>query len=276
VALVASVAPERRSGFALGMMQAAVLVGFAMGPLLGGVVADHFGYRMTFRLGALVILTGGVLVHFGAREELNPVDSATDAVPAPGFRGILATSGFLVATLVLFSVRFSNTMANPSFPLVVRDILPASDNLNSVTGSAFAVAALGGAVAAGVLGHFGDSWGHKRILIGCSLAAAVASTAHAFAYSMPALYVARIFFGLSVAGMLPAANALIRAASDRRSIGKAYGAATSLSMAGIALGPLVGGYLVGTAGLRTPFIATGIAQLLVAVIVVCTVRNDSR
>ncbi len=69
IALVASVVPMKRIGFALGMMQAAVFVGNAAGPLIGGVLADHFGYQDSFRIGALLTFMGGMLVVFGTRED---------------------------------------------------------------------------------------------------------------------------------------------------------------------------------------------------------------
>ena len=63
IALVASVVPQHRSGLTLGMMQAAVFIGNAVGPFFGGMAADAFGYRVSFRIGALLTVLGGVLVY---------------------------------------------------------------------------------------------------------------------------------------------------------------------------------------------------------------------
>ena len=65
VALVASVTPPKRSGLTLGMMQTAVLIGLALGPLVGGLAADAFGYRVAFRLGAGIIFLGGLFILYG-------------------------------------------------------------------------------------------------------------------------------------------------------------------------------------------------------------------
>jgi MFS family permease len=130
-----------------------------------------------------------------------------------------------------------------------------------------AAAALGGALSAALLGHFGDSWGHRRILVWCSIAAAAASLGHAVVNSIAALFVVRILFGISVAAMMPAANAIIQAVTDRDHIGKAYGAATALSMAGIAAGPFLGGTIANAFGLRAPFIVTAVGQVLIVLLV---------
>ncbi|MBT3398745.1 MAG: MFS transporter [Rhodospirillaceae bacterium] len=272
IALVASVVPQHRTGVTLGMMQAAVFIGNAIGPFFGGLAADAFGYRVSFRIGALLTLLGGVLVYLGTRESFTP-HTAEDAAESQGFRSILLLPGFLVSAAILFGVRLSNSLANPSFPLIVKDILTVRRNLNSITGSVMAASAVAAAVSAAVLGHFGDKLGHRRILVGCCLGAGVASAGHFFAGSLPPLFAVRILFGLTVAGMLPAANATIHAVVDERSIGRAYGLATSLSMLGSAIGPAMGGYLAMQAGLRVPFLVTAAAQVALALLVLAFFRE---
>ncbi len=266
VALVASVVPDRRSGLTLGLMQTAVFVGTTIGPFFGGLAADAFGYRDAFRIGAALCLLGGLLVYFGTEESFEPPDK-TDKTNTPGFKSIFLLKGFFVAVLIMFAVRFSNTMINPSFPLIVKDILPSVKNLNSITGSVMASAALAGAVSAAVLGYAGDRLGHRIVLIACCAGASVSSLAHFYAASLNNLFAARILFGLAVAGMLPAANAMIYSIIDRRSIGKAYGLATSLSMLGAAFGPFAGGMLARGAGLRAPFLVTAALQILLAAVI---------
>ena len=43
-ALVAAAVPRTRTGYAMGLMQVAMGLGLGLGPVLGGVVADAFGY----------------------------------------------------------------------------------------------------------------------------------------------------------------------------------------------------------------------------------------
>jgi DHA1 family multidrug resistance protein-like MFS transporter len=266
IALVASVVPMRHSGFALGMMQAAVFIGNAAGPLIGGITSDAFGYRVSFRIGALLAFSGGLLTLLGTMEKFTPPKSDHVGAGIPGFRALFLLPGFMLGVLVLFSVRFSNSISNPSFPLIVTELLGSPENLNSITGSIIGTAAIAAAVAAAVLGHAGDRFGRKRVLFGCCLVACAASVGHYFVNSIALLFVLRILFGFSVAGMLPAANSMIHEVIDSRAIGKAYGLATSLSMLGGAAGPAIGGGLAMQAGLRVPFLVTGAAQLLLIVL----------
>lgn len=273
IALVASVVPRNRSGFALGMMQAAVFVGNALGPLIGGMAADTLGYRASFRLGAALTFLGGLLVLLGTRERFTPPDRN---VPdeSPGFHAILLVPGFLLSVTVLLSVRLSNSIANPSFPLIVREIMESPERLNSVTGAIIGAAAVAAAIAAALLGHSGDRFGRQRVLLGCCAGACLAAIGHYYAHDIPTLFVARACFGFAVAGMLPTANAMIHERVDPRSIGKAYGLATSLSMLGTALGPTIGGTLAMHAGLRVPFLVTAGAQIGLAAMILLALGRE--
>lgn len=272
VALVASVTPPRRSGFTLGMMQAAVLLGVAIGPLIGGIVADTFGYRAAFRAGALLVFLGGLMVYYGAREPAPERATESERASQRAKPRRMFSSTFLAAVLILFAVRFSNTLVNPAFPLIVQDFVVSMQRLNSITGSIMAMAGLAGAVSAAFLGHIGDRIGHRRIVILCSVCAAVTSAAHALAGSLAALTVAHLLFGLSVAGTMPAANTMIQRSTDPRHMGKAFGAASALGLIGLALGPLLGGFLAREYGLRSPFLVAAGCQFTVAAMVLLVSR----
>ena len=47
-ALVASVTPRDRMGFAMGTIQVGLWGGIALGPIIGGTLADAFGFRLPF------------------------------------------------------------------------------------------------------------------------------------------------------------------------------------------------------------------------------------
>ncbi len=68
-ALVASITPKDKMPFAMGLLMTAVYVGTSIGPLLGGMAADSFGYTTTFLITAGLLLTGGLIVLFLVKEE---------------------------------------------------------------------------------------------------------------------------------------------------------------------------------------------------------------
>jgi DHA1 family multidrug resistance protein-like MFS transporter len=144
---VASAAPRKRSGQALGMLQTVIYAGATAGLLLGGVVADAFGYRVSFFVtGALLFLTG-VIVLMSADE---PPEGSICCLPSTersgrGARSIgdrlrmhlLPVFGSRALTGVLsiaLSVRMAARLAGSTLPLLVRSIAGPGARVATVTG----------------------------------------------------------------------------------------------------------------------------------------------
>src|SRR5699024_2116059 len=67
-ALIAVSMPKDRLGYGAGMVQTAVISGSALGPLLGGVLADYLGYRETFVVSGMMALAAGIITLFIVQE----------------------------------------------------------------------------------------------------------------------------------------------------------------------------------------------------------------
>jgi len=267
IALVASVTPEKKSGMALGIMQAAVFMGTAIGPLTGGLVADAYGYRTAFRIGAVIILLGAVLVYYGTDEEFCP-NEKKDADIKINFLNLIKSKEFFSAMIILLAVRFANTIVNPSFPLIISNILPSGDSLNRTAGTIMGISGIAGALSAVLLGYVGDRAGHFRIITLCCIGTAVTASLHYAAYTIPFLTAVHVLFGFTIAGIMPAANSLIKGTVGTGDVGKAFGFASAISMLGLALGPLAGGIIAQRFGVRAPFLTAAVCQVSVVVIMI--------
>jgi MFS transporter, DHA1 family, multidrug resistance protein len=276
VALVAAEAPRERAGYVLGVMQSAVFVGFALGPLVGGELAEALGYRATFALSSLLLLAGGLLVQFGTREVFVPRPAAESA-GSGGFRAVFAAPGFMAAVFALFTLRYANSITAPTFGLFIEEIYGKAAGLNRVVGRVTGVGGLAAAVGSFFLGALSDRWrAHKRMLIASCVFGGIVSLAYAFATTVGHLVGLRILFGLGAAGILPAANAIIRHATADEHMGKAYGVTASAGSIGWMLGPWSGGEAAAVYGLRAPFILMAVAIVFSAGLVALLVRPDAR
>ncbi|MGC8977490.1 MAG: MFS transporter [Candidatus Ratteibacteria bacterium] len=269
VTLVASIVPIEKSGFTLGMMQAAVSIGNSIGPLIGGVLSDHFGYRNTFRIGGGIIFLGGLLIFLFAKE--NRINN--QKIEKISYKQILKIKGFWIATMIMFGVRLSNTILTPSFPLVIKEIISSPEKLNTITGMMIGVAAIIEGLCAAGLGNLSDKIGYIRMIVNCFIFASIASMGHFFSYSVASLFFWRILFTGSVAGVIPSVNSMIKTLINENSIGKAYGLFSSISMLGLAFGPLIGGYTGKFINIRTPFLITSIFHAIVAILIISLIKN---
>jgi len=277
LALVASATPRERAGYALGMMQAAVFIGMSVGPFLGGLVADAFGepatgYRAAFIAAGIFLLLGGLLVKLATEEKFS-AEQSVDKAERGSFGQVFTAAGFLAAVFVLLALRFANSVAAPVFALFVEEIHGSSENINKLVGTILGVGGLAAAGGALVFGRVSDAWGHKRLLIVFTALGGVLSLLYCFAATVAQLFALRILFGLGAAGMMPAANAIIRRITHDRNMGKAYGVTAGLGAIGWVLGPLAGGYLAAHFGLRAPFVLMGLALVLAAGLVAWRVEG---
>jgi len=263
VALVASVTPARRTGFSLGLMQTAVFAGASVGPLLGGLAADHFGFRPPFWIAGALLFVAGLLVHFMATEgELKQVQNNARLKSALG--EVFSARGFFVVVVMLFFFNFAGTMAAPLFPLFVEELMPVRTAVASTAGLLLAVTGVMSALSSGVMGRLSDYLGQKKILLVCGLFAGAFTLPQAFATSVGQLFWLRLLFGLAVGGVMPAINALVSTIVPRHDHGKAFGLTSSVSCLGLAVGPLTGGFIASAFGLRLPFVIMGIILVAVA------------
>lgn len=263
VALVSGVTPQRRLGSSLGLMQAAVFLGSAAGPWLGGVCADRFGYRLPFPVAGLLLAVAGILVLFMVREEFRrPLARGR----AGALRQVLSLPGFTGALVLVLLVNFASTVVAPVFPLFVEQIMHTKARVATVTGLILAVGGLVAGVASLALGRMSDRIGHGRMLVGCTAVSGILSGLLAAVSNIGQLFALRVAFGLSSGGTGPAMNALIARSVPNSSYGRAYGLTASASSLGWALGPMLGGAVASAFGLRAPFIATAVLLLAVSVL----------
>jgi DHA1 family multidrug resistance protein-like MFS transporter len=268
VALVGSVVPPRRAGFALGLMHTALYIGNALGPGVGGRLAYAYGMRVPFLFAAGFLFLGGLMTALGVHEEFDAQELEEGKDEAGTIRQVLTLTGFGTLAALLFLVMFSGSFVGPVLPLYIEKLagnIPGG--ATRVTGDILAVGGVAAAVSATILGRMGDRLGYGRVLTICTLLTGLTLIPHAFAQTPGQLLLWRILTSFSGAGTIPAINALIRHLVPRHACGKAFGLTQSISCLGWAFGPLVGSALAAQFGMGTPFLIVGLMFVAISVLV---------
>ncbi|MCU0596528.1 MAG: MFS transporter [Desulfobacterota bacterium] len=272
LSLVSAVLPGVHLGFGLGVMQVAVFLGMSLGPWIGGMLADAFGYRWAFIAGGAMLLAAGFLVLMGAQEKfVRP--SAASLKRSGTMRALLALPGFVTVMAVIFLFHFSTQIAVPVLPLFIEEVGSLKTGLASTTGLMFAVTGAAASVSAVLIGYLSDRIGYKWVLTVNLLIMGLMWAVHALARSIPQLLVIRVLFGFAAGGNLPTINALLGKLTTKETYGQAYGLMASMTSLGMTLGPLAGGILASYVGFRWPFIAVGLLLSLVAMLVIQGVKK---
>lgn len=268
VALISSVVPTRRAGFALGLMHTAVYIGNSLGPGIGGRMSEAFGYRLPFLVAAGFLLVAGVLTAFGVHEEFDRREMEADGEGAMTMRQIVRLTGFSTMALLLFLVMFSASFMAPILPLFIEKLAGvAAGAASKITGDILMLAGLAAAVSAAILGRLGDRLGYTRVLTICTLITGLTLIPHAFVQNPTQLLYWRLATSFAGAGTIPAINALIRNLVPRHACGKAFGLMQSISCLGWGIGPAVGSLLATQIGLARPFIVVGVMFVAIAGVV---------
>ena len=264
IALVASQVPEQRLGYALGWLSTGQLVGGLVGPVVGGAVSDATGsYRVPFYCTSAICLLTMVLAWAMVQEHFTPPRQGRRQRSMLSSLGLLTRSaGLLPLFFVLLLAQFGVRTVQPVVTLFVQQLVGNPANLATLAGIAFSVTGVADLIASPFLGKRSDQIGYRKVLLICLFGAAVMSLPQAFAHGYWTFVAERFGVGCFIGGILPTANALVGRMVPRAQRGTVYGMTASATFLGNSLGPLTGGGVAATLGLRWVFLVT--AGLLLA------------
>jgi len=256
LALVTSVTPEEEIGFTMGIFQTAMVVGGAFGPMFGGIVADHVGYRQTFVVFGLLCLVALVVIHYAVTERFTPGTQAAKPSVSRDIKSIVIIPGIKSMLLVLFLIQFAIQVIAPVMPLYVQTMVGDSTYIASISGTVIAVAGLTSSISSASMGLLGRFFRHRAILITAAALGAVFFYLQALAADVLTLGALRALSGFCLGAMIPSANTIITYLIPPEKRGVAYGVTTGAALMGNVIGPLSGGFIALHFGIGAVFWCT--------------------
>jgi DHA1 family multidrug resistance protein-like MFS transporter len=252
-------APTARMGTVIALFGVSGPVGFAVGPVLAGLLIDGAGWSISgvFALSAGLSIVTAALVAFGSREvrpEVVP-EGRVLTLAFGALKGVLGDRVVRGIFLIFGTAFLANQMARPYLPVLVEEVVGRGPGLASSIGLVAGTAALAGALLSPVAGWIGDRVGFRPVLIAALISGALALAAMPLASGLgglPALAIAAVVLGACI----PAVSAMVfgllatEVPPERRSqtLNLVY---LPLYAAGIA-GPALASLVV-LAGLPAPF-----------------------
>jgi DHA1 family multidrug resistance protein-like MFS transporter len=270
--LVAGSAPRERMGYAMGLLQVGQWGGVALGPIMGGALADAFGFRLPFVVTSVLLLIAGFVVLFGVREEFDR-NGAGSARARAGFvsewRHVLSMPGVLPTYGLRFVSSLGRSMLAPIMPLFILVLMPTAQGVSSVTGLVFGIESAAATASAVYLGRLGDRIGHRQVIIGSALAAALFYLLHMVAMDAWQLLLMHALAGIASGGLVAAPSALLAQYTEPGEEGAVYGIDNSIVSGARAAAPLLGVGVAVWIGYRGVF---GMIALLMLGMVLMAVR----
>ncbi len=147
--------PERKLSYALGLMTSSNFLGYSVGPLIGGVLAEFLGYRFCFIFGGILMFVGFFLVIFLVVEDKNTYGYRIKKEDK-GVKKKTVSPQVLKILCSLFFQRLARSMFVPFIPLFVQEILGTAVGASAYTGLVNGSISLATAIAALTITRLGD------------------------------------------------------------------------------------------------------------------------
>ncbi len=242
-AYVSDVTSVDNRGTAMGYLSTGNMVGFIVGPALGGTLAQFTGYRMPFVIAAVATLVTMGLVHILVKEPMKKTartDGDTrDRIP---IREALSRAKSIYGALgvAMFANMFAMGILEVAFMLdavVNLGIQPIEIGVFfGVIGIVMIVGNVG-------FGKLSDVRGRKWLIVGGAMVSAASLLMFILASDVTGFLVAGAFLALGMAMRGPTIQALIGDATDPRSYGVVMGVFGAVSNSAYATSSLLGGTL---------------------------------
>jgi len=256
LALLASCTPQDRTGQAIGTIQSSLVTGMIVGPLLGGFLAHFFGYRLLFFGTGICCLAASLVVIIFVEEQFAAAGGKKRSGLGQNLRFVFANAELRFLFLLLVVLQVSIHIVGPFLSLYIEFLAFPADYIAMMTGAVFGIAGVTHALSAPIWGRRADRVGFRRILRYAVGGAALFYLPQAFVTDAYQLLALRAGVGIFVGGIMPTILTIVQKSTPDQTRGGIYGIFQSGLLLGTMGGPLIGGFLSASLGLRAIFLLT--------------------
>lgn len=255
LALVSSNTPKENSGYAIGLLASSTAAGNVLGPFVGGLLADSFGYRNVFFITAVLCTISGILVMFFVYEVNKNTNKDNNVLDnyLYVFRNHNLKYGML--TLILSAAAIS--MIQPMFALFIEQKIGQVQYIASITGAIFGIIGIFQVISSPLWGKRNDRKGYRKNITFALLGAGIGYALHVISYGVWELVPIRAFLGFCIGGVLPSLFSFISTNTPSERKGGVMGIASSFTLFGNLLGPISAGYIAAFTSINFIFILSG-------------------
>ncbi|MFL0245648.1 multidrug efflux MFS transporter [Candidatus Clostridium stratigraminis] len=259
--LIATQTDKENAGYALGTLSTASIAGSLLGPTIGGLIEDSFGLQPVFFItGALLLVAFITTLLFVkeafVRENKKPQSAREiwNSVPEKSLTIVLSVT-FFVITLALYTIE-------PIITVYVTHLSKTTSHIALISGLAFSASGLANIIAAPNLGKLSDKVGAHKVILISLLASGLIYIPQAFVQNPWQLMGLRFLLGLTLGGLNPSVNTLVKKITPASITGRIFGFTISAGYLGIFGGSVLGGQVAARFGISYVFFITSALLLL--------------
>lgn len=255
MAMVAEITKKETRGGSMGVYTTMRIVGFAVAPLVAGIIIETIGFNAVFILAAAMALLSSVMVQLLVEETGNP-SSKTDTQKSEDDPDDSMAIEFYIIGLGMALMMTSVSLITPLEPKI-NEMLNQSAIGFSIAFSALTITRL---VFQTPIGRLSDKHGRKPFVVGGLILIGALTILVPCVRSTTELALIRMGQGLASAGIAAPGFALAADKTGGRK-GAEMSVLTTGFMGGLAAGPLLAGSLAGYVSFESPFWVGGILAI---------------
>ena len=286
-ALVATGTPDRNLSYALGFISSSTFIGYSLGPAIGGIIAEHFGYRLSFFIGSGIVCVGLFLVLF-LIEEPTPqmAGRAEGGGPSQGLAAAhtaasgskprnfsLITLAIIMLFILFFFIRMSRVMPTPFLPLMIQELRGTIEGSARATGLLAGGIGLMAAVSGLTLSRLGDRMDRLKLLSILVGAGALTSLLVPVFHGFTILVISQLLTYFLIGGVEPLLMSITSEQVDMNSRGFLFGIQTAVGSSAWFISPIIAGQVSIRWSIQTVFLFFSAALMITWLISIAVRKN---
>ncbi|MBI4811665.1 MAG: MFS transporter [Ignavibacteriales bacterium] len=274
--LVSTSTPRQYIGYSLGLLQSATAGGVMLGPAIGGFLADMIGFREIFFITASLCFIGGFVVIKLVHEVEQSEQSSERSSVIQNFKLMFTDRKLRVIAVTIVLSQIAALMIEPIFALFIEGFKTTTKYISTLTGLTIAISGIFMVISSPWWGRRNDRLGFKQNLIIALTGTGIAYSLHIIIPELISLSILRGALGFARGGILPALYSLTSIYAPANQKSGLIGIASSLTILGNMIGPLLGGLAAGRWGIYSVFIFNSTLFIICAVIIWLFYYDDKR
>jgi MFS family permease len=267
IALIATNTPEKKVGYALGIISTASAAAAIMGPLAGGLVSHFVGTRETFFVAGLMVLVALLIALFWVKEPSFTRPEGKRSSVINDLREAAQNRSLMITLMIVFITTTSVMIVEPLLTIYVLKLGSDASSASLNAGIIFSAVGVATLIAAPQWGKLGMKIGYQKVLVIGLMGGAIGNLLQVLFESLFGFGTLRFGYGLFFAAVFPALNALISENTDHAFRSRAFSLNQSASAMGLMVGPLLGGLLGSQIPIKAVFVMTGVVLFVVALLI---------
>jgi len=262
--LIATQTDKEHAGYALGTLSTGSIAGSLLGPIIGGFIEENLGFQPVFFITGALLMIAFILTALFVKESFTPQDKKTVSIKEQ-WKSIPEKSLTIILLVTFFVLTFGLYSIEPIVTVYVAQLTKDTSHVALVAGLVFSASGLANIIAAPRLGKLSDKIGAHKVMLVALVVAGIIYIPQAFVKNPWQLMGLRFLLGLTIGGLNPSVNTLVKKITPDSLVGSVFGFTMSAGYLGVFGGAVIGGQVAAYLGIRYVFFVTSALLLINAV-----------